>query len=46
VMLTTSLNPDDQERSKQYYAISEFRSKPMSIDMVMEVIKTYFPQNM
>ena len=32
VMLTTSLNPDDQERSKKFYAISEFRSKPNTGD--------------
>ncbi len=46
VMLTTSLNPDDQERSKKFYSISEFRSKPMTQEMIMEVIRTYFPQNM
>jgi CheY-like chemotaxis protein len=46
VMLTTSLNPDDQAHSKEFYAISEFRSKPISIEMVMDIIGKYFPQNL
>jgi CheY-like chemotaxis protein len=43
VMLTTSLNPDDVEQSKKFTEISEFRSKPMTQTMLMEIIDKYFP---
>ena len=43
VMLTTSLNPDDVEQSKKFTEISEFRSKPMTQPMLLDIIEKYFP---
>jgi CheY-like chemotaxis protein len=43
VMLTTSLNPDDIEQSRRFSEISEFRSKPMTQPMLLEIIEKYFP---
>ena len=43
VMLTTSLNPDDVEQSRKFTEISEFRSKPMTHGMLLEIIDKYFP---
>lgn len=44
VMLTTSFNPDDRSRSEQFSEISGFRNKPLSIEMVQEIMKKYFPE--
>lgn len=38
VMLTTSGNPDDKALASDYEVISEFRTKPLSIQMLEEVI--------
>lgn len=38
VMLTTSGNPDDQSIASTYGMISEFRTKPLTIPMLEEVI--------
>lgn len=38
VMLTTSVNPDDKRMAENYNLISEFRSKPLTIEMLEEVI--------
>lgn len=44
VMLTTSLNPDDKTRSLQYEDVKKFLKKPLTIDKVSEIIKTFFEQ--
>lgn len=44
VMLTTSLNPDDEERAKTYEEINGFRHKPLSIPMLKELLKEYFEE--
>lgn len=46
VMLTTSLNPDDLELSKKFSEISEFKNKPMTQEMVIDIIRRHFPDNM
>lgn len=38
MMLTTSLNPDDEERSKEYQSIFGFRNKPLTEEMLHEII--------
>ena len=43
VMLTTPLTPDDVLRSKSFTEIAEFRSKPMTQNMLMDIIEKYFP---
>ena len=43
VMLTTSLNPDDVEQAKRFGEISEYRNKPMTQEMIMDVMQKHFP---
>jgi CheY-like chemotaxis protein len=45
VMLTTSLNPDDEKKAKSLGNIKGFKHKPLSAEMIDEVIKEHFPQN-
>lgn len=41
-MLTTSLNPYDQERAKESKLIKEFRTKPLTPEMLQEIVMKYF----
>lgn len=41
-MLTTSLNPYDQERANKHPVIREFRNKPLTTEMLKELIEKYF----
>jgi len=43
VMLTTSLHPRDAERAKEMSEIDDFMNKPLTVDMLHEVIEKYFP---
>lgn len=45
VMLTTSLNPDDRERAMTIKEITDFRSKPLMANQVMEILKAHFPDS-
>lgn len=42
VMLSTSCNPDDLDRADKNPVIKEYRSKPLSDDMLNEVIGKYW----
>jgi CheY-like chemotaxis protein len=42
VVLTTSANPDDKKRANQIREVAEFRSKPMTNQMVEEIMERYF----
>ncbi|MEM1215398.1 MAG: response regulator [Bacteroidota bacterium] len=42
IMLTTSLNPDDSERAKQYTEVNELKNKPLTLEMLREVVEKYF----
>jgi CheY-like chemotaxis protein len=42
VMLTTSENPDDRQRAVSYSYVSDFRSKPLTVDMLDEILNTSF----
>jgi CheY-like chemotaxis protein len=42
VMLTTSLNPDDRQRAMKFNEVSEFQSKPLSIEVLHEIIERHF----
>ncbi len=44
VMLTTSFNPDDKIRAESIVEVSEFRYKPLTLDMINEIIKKYFSE--
>lgn len=41
VMLTTSLNPDDEQRARGYQTITDFKSKPLTVEMLHELIKAH-----
>ncbi|OFY24940.1 MAG: hypothetical protein A2W98_03955 [Bacteroidetes bacterium GWF2_33_38] len=43
VMLTASLNPDDKARAETIPEIAEFKNKPISFDMIGEIMQKYFP---
>ncbi|KGO80742.1 chemotaxis protein CheY [Flavobacterium beibuense F44-8] len=42
VMLTTSENPDDIEKAKSRGALSAFRTKPLTGEMLEEVLERFF----
>lgn len=42
MMLTTSINPDDYEKSKEYPDVAGFRNKPLNTDMLDEIVREYF----
>lgn len=43
IMLTTSLNPDDKTRADDISEVSGFKSKPLSLETVDDIMKTHFP---
>lgn len=43
VMLTTSLNPDDADKAKKIGTINGFKSKPLTVEMVQDLVKENFP---
>ena len=45
VMLTTSENPEDMKRVEQFSEIKGFNSKPLTEEMVNEILDQYFPEN-
>lgn len=42
VMLTTSANPDDQSKATASPLIGEFRTKPLTKEMLEEIVMKYF----
>ena len=42
IMLTTSLNPDDQKKTMEYKEMSGFENKPLTAEMIHEDIEKYF----
>jgi CheY-like chemotaxis protein len=42
VMLTTSDNPDDVAKAKTQEALADFRTKPLTKQMLDEIILKYF----
>lgn len=43
VMLTTSLNPEDEIRANSIPSISGFRCKPLTRPMIDSLLRVYFP---
>jgi len=43
IMLTTSLNPDDQQRAAAIPEIDGFEHKPLRVDRLKDMLKHYFP---
>jgi CheY-like chemotaxis protein len=44
VMLTTSENPDDRERAQTIRDISDFRNKPLTQEILEELVRKYFTE--
>jgi CheY-like chemotaxis protein len=42
VMLTTSINPDDQTRAERLGYVSGYQRKPLTIQMMEEILAKYF----
>ena len=42
VMLTTSLNPDDEVKAKNIGGVNDFRRKPLTEKILIEILHTYF----
>lgn len=42
VMLTTSNNPDDRQKASVYNELAGFRTKPLTKEMLDEVLEEYF----
>jgi len=42
IMLTTSLNPDDQKRAMDNKDVTEFQNKPLSVEILQETVEKYF----
>lgn len=44
VMLSSSLNPNDEEKAKEEFAreVIDFKNKPLSTEMLEEIMETYF----
>ena len=43
IMLTTSLNPDDEAKARAIPEVSGFENKPLRIDRLRELLRNYFP---
>ena len=44
IMLTTSLNPDDRLRSKDFPDVSGFENKPLTQEKLDALLKKHFPE--
>jgi CheY-like chemotaxis protein len=42
IMLTTSLNPDDEVRSKKFSFIRDYKRKPLTTAVINEILEKYF----
>lgn len=45
IMLTTSLNPEDKEKAEKIAIINGFEAKPLTEEMMTEILDRYFPDN-
>ncbi len=44
IMLTTSENPDDKTKAKALNIASDFKTKPLTQEMLEEIVGKYFPE--
>jgi len=44
VMLTTSINPEDEEKAKKFSDLQGFLNKPLNEDSLLQVLEEYFGQ--
>ena len=46
IMLSTSYNPKDIEKARQIEEVSGFKVKPLTEEMLTEILEKYFPDNL
>ena len=44
IMLTTSSNPEDEWKARNLPSVSEFKNKPLSAEMLREILHKYYPE--
>lgn len=44
IMLTTSDNPDDQAKAQKLNVLADFKTKPLTNDMLKEILLKYFTE--
>ena len=44
VMLTTSLNPDDEKTARKNIEISGFENKPLQPEVIKKILNQFFPE--
>ena len=46
VMLTSSLNPNDEKKAKEQFSseIKDFQNKPLTVEMLKKIIEKFFPE--
>lgn len=42
VMLTSSIDPNDKQQAEENLSVAEFKSKPLSVEMVGELVTDYW----
>lgn len=42
IMLTTSLNPDDQTRALNYKEVKNFLNKPLTVELIQDTVANFF----
>jgi CheY-like chemotaxis protein len=45
IMLTTSFNPEDELKARNISSVKEFRNKPLTTELLRDILKKYFPDN-
>ena len=46
VMLTTSINPEDQAKAETIEEVSGFRNKPLTTDIIYELLQAHFTDSL
>jgi CheY-like chemotaxis protein len=46
LMLTTSLNPDDVKKANKIQEVKGFKNKPLTIEMMQDILKAYFTDHL
>ncbi|MFY8107777.1 MAG: response regulator [Bacteroidia bacterium] len=44
ILLTTSENPDDIEKAKNYPEIQEYCNKPLTKEIILNLVNKYYPE--
>ena len=44
ILLTTSENPDDIEKAKNYPEIQEYCNKPLTKEIIQKLMSKYYPE--